>query len=77
MYDDEAHGGVPTVLKKNDTIAHNFMLANYHSSMAIDNDDGSAFYDTHHNVFVSASRSTLPHLAATRPHIAATRPHIV
>jgi hypothetical protein len=55
IYDDEANGGQPTVLKKNDTIAYNFMLANYHSSMAIDNDDGSAFYDTHHNVFVSAS----------------------
>jgi hypothetical protein len=23
--------------------------------MAIDNDDGSAYYDTHHNVFISAS----------------------
>jgi hypothetical protein len=55
VYDDESNGGKPTVLKKNDTISYNFMLANYHSSMAIDNDDGSAFYDTHHNVFVSAS----------------------
>lgn len=55
VYDDAANGGKPTVLKRNDTISYNFMLANYHSSMAIDNDDGSAFYDTHHNVFVSAS----------------------
>jgi hypothetical protein len=23
--------------------------------MAIDNDDGSSFYDTHHNVFISAA----------------------
>jgi hypothetical protein len=83
IYDDAASGGAHTVYKHNDTISHNFMLANYHSSMvlehgvlrgvaplhtsihaspftplppqAIDNDDGSAFYDTHHNVFISAS----------------------
>ena len=47
--------GQPTTAKLNDTISGNFMLANYHSSMAIDNDDGSAYYDTHHNVFISAS----------------------
>lgn len=55
IYDDEANGGAPTVTKRNDTISYNFILANYHSSMAIDNDDGSAYYDTHDNVFVSAS----------------------
>ena len=53
IYDDES--GAPTIYKKNDTIAYNFVLANYHSSMAIDNDDGSAYYDTHDNVFISAS----------------------
>eukprot|EP01079_Euglenida_sp_SAG-EU17-18_P010637 gene10638-1933_t len=47
--------GKPTVFKQNDTIAFNWVLANYHSSMAIDNDDGSCFYDTHDNVFISAS----------------------
>lgn len=47
--------GKPTLLKQNDTISYNWILANYHSSMAIDNDDGSAFYDTHHNVLISAS----------------------
>ncbi len=47
--------GQPTHWKANDTISYNFILANYHSSMAIDNDDGSAFYDTHHNVLWSAS----------------------
>ncbi len=30
----------------NDTISYNFILANYHSSMAIDNDDGSWGYDS-------------------------------
>lgn len=28
------------------------MLANYNSQEAIDNDDGSSFYKTHHNFFV-------------------------
>jgi len=32
---------------------YNWVLANYHSSMAIDNDDGSCFYDTHDNVFIA------------------------
>lgn len=47
--------GQPTTQKRNDTISLNWILANYHSSMAIDNDDGSAYYDTHHNVFVAAA----------------------
>jgi len=33
-------------------IHHNFMIANYNSQEAIDNDDGSSFYKTHHNFFV-------------------------
>ncbi len=28
------------------------MLANYNSQEAIDNDDGSSYYNTHHNYFV-------------------------
>jgi hypothetical protein len=28
------------------------MLSNYNSQEAIDNDDGSSFYHTHHNYFV-------------------------
>jgi hypothetical protein len=38
--------------KANDTIRHNVILANYASSMAIDNDDGSYNFDTHNNVFI-------------------------
>jgi len=53
IYNDDS--GSPTIFKKNDTIAFNFILANYHSSMAIDNDDGSASFSTHDNVFISAS----------------------
>lgn len=38
------------MLQVNDTIRNNFIIANYHSSMAIDNDDGSSFFDTYNNV---------------------------
>ena len=41
VYDgDEPATKQGTVMKKNDTISFNWILANYHSSMAIDNDDG-------------------------------------
>ena len=50
---DEAETKSGTVFKKNDTISFNWILANYHSSMAVDNDDGSCFYDTHDNVFIA------------------------
>ena len=46
VYDGDgpvASDGSGTVMKKNDTISYNWILANYHSSMAIDNDDGSCF----------------------------------
>lgn len=33
--------GQPTTLKANDTISFNYIIANYHSSMAIDNDGES------------------------------------
>ena len=34
-----------------DYISYNFMIANYNSIFAIDNDDGSNYYKTHHNFF--------------------------
>jgi hypothetical protein len=37
IYDADGQGGQPTIYKRNDTIDHNWILANYHSSMAIDN----------------------------------------
>lgn len=43
--------GEGSVIKAYDTIAGNFMIANYNSQEAIDNDDGSCYYETHHNVF--------------------------
>ena len=48
--------GKPTVVKYYDEIAHNFIIANYHSSMAIDNDDGSCYYETHHNFFAYSNK---------------------
>lgn len=50
VYDgDEPSTKNGTTMKKNDTISLNWMLANYHSSMAIDNDDGiSTINSTQH-----------------------------
>jgi len=46
------HAPQPSVFPQMRNIHHNFMLANYNSQEAIDNDDGSSFYHTHHNFFV-------------------------
>jgi len=40
-----------TTVKEFDEIAHNFIVANYNSLGAVDNDDGSSFYHTHDNFF--------------------------
>ena len=44
--------GSPDTRKEWDHIFNNFMIANYGSILAIDNDDGSAYYQTHGNFFV-------------------------
>merc|ERR1719506_2998702 len=48
--------GVPTrsIIKKYDEIKGNFFIGNYYGQEAIDNDDGSAYYNTHHNFFAYA-----------------------
>ena len=38
-------------------IHHNLMVADYASQEAVDNDDGSAYYHTHHNFFVYADHT--------------------
>ncbi|ETO07724.1 hypothetical protein RFI_29663 [Reticulomyxa filosa] len=38
-----------------DEISFNFVIANYNSQEAVDNDDGSCYFWTHHNFFVYAS----------------------
>lgn len=44
--------GQPTVIKRMDEIRNNFVIANYNSLGAVDNDDGSCYYNTHDNFFV-------------------------
>ena len=40
---DDVVTGLPTTVKANDEIANNFIVANYNSLGAIDNDDGSSY----------------------------------
>ena len=40
----------PTLTPLYNEIHHNFLIANYESSMCVDNDDGSAYYKIHDNV---------------------------
>lgn len=44
MYVTDVLDGVPSVNKANDTLSHNFMIANYFSQVGIDNDDGAYRY---------------------------------
>jgi len=50
--DDE---GKPTYVSKTNEITRNFMINDINSQEAVDNDDGSAYYDTHHNFFPFSS----------------------
>ena len=43
---------VRSTIKAYDHITQNFIIANYHSSMAIDNDDNSCYYKTYKNFLV-------------------------
>jgi len=49
VYVTDVLDGKPNVLKQWDYLFNNFMLANYNSQEAIDNDDGSCYYQSHHN----------------------------
>ena len=44
-------GKTPSPVKLYDYISRNFMIANYNSQEAIDNDDGSCYYETFNNFF--------------------------
>ena len=44
--------GHPSQFPAFSSISHNMMVANYQSQEAVDNDDGSGFYHTHHNFLV-------------------------
>lgn len=56
VYVTKVKTGSPSVEKEWDYIFQNFMIANYDSILAIDNDDGSAYYETHDNVFIYSGR---------------------
>ena len=51
--DDSSGVPVKSIIKKYDEIKGNFFIGNYYGQEPIDNDDGSAYYNTHHNFFVS------------------------
>ena len=44
--------GTRTTVKMMDTIRYNFFIANYQTLGAVDNDDGSSYYDTYSNFFI-------------------------
>eukprot|EP01084_Bolivina_argentea_P066970 122070_1 len=48
----KVRNGTPSTIKQFDYIYNNFMIADYEAGFAIDNDDGSCYYDTHSNFFV-------------------------
>ena len=56
VYVTKVRNGKPNPDKDYDYIESNFMIANYHSILAIDNDDGSNYYKTHGNFFVYSGR---------------------
>ena len=55
VYVTKVRNGTAQPDKDWDYIYSNFMIANYHSSMAIDNDDGSNYYQTFNNFFAYSS----------------------
>merc|ERR1711998_235747 len=46
------NNGTPSMTMKEREIHHNFFVDNYSPQENVDNDDGSAYYDTHDNFFV-------------------------
>ena len=53
MYMTKVYDGVTLSTQKLwDLIYHNFIIANYNSQEAIDNDDGSCYYKSYENFFV-------------------------
>ena len=52
VYVTDVKDGSPSVDKAYDEIRQNFFIGNWYGQEAIDNDDGSCYYNTHHNFFV-------------------------
>ena len=55
--DDSSGVPVKSIIKKYDEIKGNFFIGNYYGQEPIDNDDGSAYYNTHHNYFAYGGQS--------------------
>jgi hypothetical protein len=51
-------GGAPTLTPLENEIHHNFFIANFESSMCVDNDDGSAYYSIHDNVCIGGGHKS-------------------
>jgi len=51
VYVTTVRNGTPSPIKQYDYIYKNFIIANYQSQEAIDNDDGSCYYETFNNFF--------------------------
>merc|ERR1712203_500976 len=49
--------GTPSMQMAWREIHHNFLIDNYSPQEAVDNDDGSAYYHTHHNFMVYGGRT--------------------
>ena len=56
VYVTDVKDGSPSVDKAYDEVRQNFFIGNWYGQEAIDNDDGSCYYNTHHNFFVYASK---------------------
>lgn len=52
FFDDPVTGLPGSTTKAHDEIAHNYIFANGNTLGPVDNDDGSSYYNTHHNFFV-------------------------
>jgi hypothetical protein len=52
VFEFDGLDGQPTTIRDPDMIFRNFIIANYNSLGAIDNDDGSSYYTTFSNFFV-------------------------
>ena len=59
MYVTTVRNGTPSTIKAYDEIRQNFIIANYNSNEAVDNDDGSCFYQTYDNFFVYGLKNSL------------------
>ena len=68
VYVTKVKNGTPSTEKQYDYIHHNFIIANYDSKFAVDNDDGSAYYKTHDNFLAYSMRGLKSYLGGHDNH---------